>query len=128
MKTILLILLYLTLNPLIACAEDVHLVETLHNDAYITNGMPSESPVYVLLVPIHSGGNDHIEPVVFRTFDVEAMERSIRFWVTQGYLAKGSVLHFDPSPILPRPPEADVNALTDYCKKIGITVVVSTTA
>jgi len=127
MKTILLILIYLTLNTMIACAEDVHLVETLYDDAYIMNGKPSESPVYVLLMPAYPGGNDYVEPEVFRTFDVKAIERSIDFMVSQGIMTKGSILHFDPSPVLPRPSRADLSALTDYCKKIGINVVVAAT-
>jgi hypothetical protein len=74
-------------------------------------------------MPAYPGGNDYVEPEVFRTFDVKAIERSIDFMVSQGIMTKGSILHFDPSPVLPRPPEADVNALRDYCKKIGITLV-----
>ena len=40
----------------------------------------------------------------------------------------GSVLHFDPQPTLERPTEKQIQALKDFCKKLGITLVVSETA
>jgi hypothetical protein len=132
MKTITLILLFLTLNTVIVCAEDVHLVETLYNGAFLDpKGVPSESPVYVLLLPIHDGthgGHVYINPVVLKTFDAKEIGQIINLMVKIGELPSGSVLHIDPSALMAEPPEEQIKALTDYCKKIGIKVDVSGTA
>jgi hypothetical protein len=42
--------------------------------------------------------------------------------------APGSVLHFDPTPDLERPTDAQIQSLTDYCKKLGIALFLSTRA
>jgi len=122
MKTITLILLVVTLNAMAVLAndypvldKDVHLVVRK-----IADGSAEESPLYVLLLPNHN-------PVIFKTFDSKDMERIIG-----DCLASGSVLHYDPNPDIEiptgRPTKAQIQALTDYCKKKGISLVVSPTA
>jgi hypothetical protein len=118
MKTITLIILVVTLNAMAVLArdypvldKDVHLVVR-----EIADGSAAEaSPLYVLLLPDHN-------PVIFKTFDSKDMEGVIR-----AGLASGSILHFDPDPLLKRPTDAQIQSLTDYCKKIGITLIVSLT-
>ena len=123
MKTITLIILVVTLNAMAVLArdypvldKDVHLVVR-----EIADGSAAEaSPIYVLLLPDHN-------PVIFKTFDSKDMERVIR-----DCLASGSVLHYDPNPDIEvptgRPTSAQMQALKDFCKKLGITFVVSQTA
>jgi hypothetical protein len=96
--------------------KDVHMAVRA-----IADGSAAEaSPIYVLLLPDHN-------PVIFKTFDSKDMERVIR-----DCLASGSVLHYDPNPDIEvptgRPTSAQIQALKDFCKKLGITFVVSQTA
>ena len=118
MKTITLIILVVTLNAMTVLAgdyhvldKDVHLVVREIADVSATEA----SPLYVLLLPDHN-------PVIFKTFDSRDMEG-----VIQNGLASGSILHFDPDPLLKRPTDAQIQSLTDCCKKLGITLVVSLT-
>ena len=125
MKTITLILLCITLTTAAAWAKDYHLVTTQLRGAP-ASGTPAEFPVvYVLLVPDENGG---INPLVYKTFGSEDMKLDIRNLIRHGDIAPGSVLHFDPKPDLERPPEAQIQGLQDFCRKLGITLVVSLTA
>jgi hypothetical protein len=129
MKTITLIILCLTLNAVIVCAEDFHLVETIpYGDTLVPSGAPATNSIYVLLLPIHTGAKVVINPVVLKTFDAKEIGQIIGGAVARGLLPSGSILHIDPSPQMEGPPEVQIKALTDYCKKIGITVKVSGTA
>ena len=123
MKTITLILLIVTLNAVVVLAKDypvldkdVHLVVRAIADGSAGEG----SPLYVLLLPDHN-------PVIFKTFDSRDMER-----VIGDCLAPGSVLHYDPNPDIEiptgRPTSAQIQALKDYCKKKGISFIVSLTS
>jgi len=124
MKTITLILLCITLATTAAQAKDYHLVTTQLRGAP-ASGKPAEFPVvYVLLF---SNENGFPVPLVYTKFDSEDMRLDIRNLVGHG-IAPGSVLHFDPTPDLKRPTDAEIQSLTDYCKKLGITFVVSQTA
>jgi len=76
-------------------------------------------------VPDENGG---INPLVYKTFGSEDMKLDIRNLIRHGDIAPGSVLHFDPKPDLERPPEAQIQGLQDFCRKLGITLVVSLTA
>jgi hypothetical protein len=129
MKTITLVLLCLTLNTVIVCAEDFHLVQTIsYGDTLAPSGKPATNSIYVLLLPIHTGSHVVINPVVLKKFDAKEIGQIISGALTRGFLPSGSVLHFDPSPEMERPPEAEIQALTNYCKKAGITLIVSETA
>jgi hypothetical protein len=116
MKTITLIFLCLTLTTAAGLAEDYHLVVR-----QVFDGSAAErSPLYVLLLPNHN-------PVIFKTFDSKDMEN-----VIGSCLLSGSVLRYDPNPDIEiptgRPTEAQIQSLADYCKKKGISLIVSPTA
>jgi hypothetical protein len=121
MKTIALILLCTMMTTAAARAKDYHLVTTQLRGAP-ASGTPAEFPVvYVLLC---SGENGLPVPSVYTKFDSEDMRLDIRNSIGHG-IAPGSVLHFDSAPDLQRPTDAQIQSLTDYCKKLGITFVVS---
>jgi hypothetical protein len=125
MKTITLILLCITLTTTAAWAKDYRLVTTVLRGAP-ASGTPAEFPVvYVLLAPDITG---QLNPMVYKTFDSKDMELDISILIRSGIIAPGSVLHFDPKPDLERPTDAQIQALQDFCKKLGITLVVSATA
>ena len=122
MKTITLILLCITLTTAAALAKDYHLVTTQLRGAP-ASGTPPELPVvYVLLAPDKTG---QLNPMVYKTFDSKDMELDIGGLIRSGIIAPGSVLVFDPNARLERPTDAQIQSLTDYCKKLGITLVVS---
>jgi hypothetical protein len=124
MKTITLILLCLTLTTVAAWAKDYHLMTTQLRGAP-ASGTPAKFPVvYVLLF---SNENGFPVPLVYTKFDSEEMRLDLRNLVGHG-IAPGSVLHFDPQPDLEFPTSAQIQSLTDYCKTLGITLVVSGTA
>jgi hypothetical protein len=123
MKTITLILLCIALTTATAWAKDYHLVATQLRGAP-ASGTPAEFPVvYVLLFSNEDG---FPVPLVYTKFDSEDMRLDIRALVGHG-IAPGSVLHFDPSPDLKRPTDAEIQSLTDYCRKLGLSLVVSAT-
>jgi hypothetical protein len=129
MKIIAIIFTALVLNTLPVLADDVHLVQTIaFGDRMLPANTSATNSIYVLLLPLHESGKVHINPVVLKKFDGKEIGRIIEGAVSRGYLPSGSVLHVDPSPEMVSPPDAEVKILTDYCKKIGITVVVSFTA
>jgi len=130
MKTITLILLCFTLNTLIVCAEDVHLVATQLNGNLVdpVTSKPPTSPAYVLLLPVHSADIVVINPVVFTTFDVKAIGLVIKGAVTRGILTPGSRLGIDVGPTFKPLPDEQIKELSDYCKKLGISVGVAPTA
>src|ERR1700690_1670805 len=103
MKTISLIFLCLTLNAVVVRAEDCHLVQTQIADG-VAPGVPLPSlTVYVLVLPDH-------RVYVFKTFDSHPMEEIIKD------LPRGSVLHYDGNPLIASPPQAQIQALTAFCK------------
>src|SRR5258708_38988564 len=124
MKIIAIIFTALALSTLSLLADDVHLVQTtVHDDP-----VPATNSIYVLLLPLHEGTNVTISPVVLKKFDGKEIGGIIEGAVKLGFLPRGSVLHVDPSSVMMAgPPDAEVKILTDYCKKIGITVAVSLT-
>jgi len=129
MKTITLILFCLALNTVVVRGDDFHLVETaIYGDVWVPRGEPATNSIYVLLLPVHDGGGVVINPVVLRTFDAKEIGQILGGAVKRGFLPRGSVLHIDPRQEMKFPPEDQIKALTDYCKKIGITVKVSLTA
>lgn len=108
-----------------AWAGDFHLAVTQLRGAAFT-GTPAELPVvYVLLLPAENGTT---RPLVYRTFDSQDMELDIRNLARHGDIPSGSVLHFDALPDLERPTDAQIQAFKDFCKKLGITVVITATA
>jgi hypothetical protein len=128
MKTMILVLIGIALNIAVARGDDVHLVETaMYGDVMRPRGEAATNSIYVLLLPLHDGGTVHINPVVLRTFDAKEIGKILRGAVKLDYLPRGSVLHIDPSPVMVRPPDAEVKKLADDCKNIGVTVVVSET-
>jgi hypothetical protein len=125
MKTITLVLLCITLTTAAAWSKDYHLVTTQLRGGPASD-TPAEFPVvYVLLAPDITG---KLNPLVYKTFDSKDMEQDIGVLIRSGIIAPGSVLHFDPMPDLERPTDVQIQSLTDYCKKLGITLVVSFTA
>jgi hypothetical protein len=128
MKTMILVLIGIALNTTVARCDDVHLLETaMYGDVLVPRAEPATNSIYVLLLPLHDGGAVHVNPVVLRTFDAKAIEQILGGAVNLGYLPRGSVLHIDPSPEMKFPPQDQIKALTDYCKKIGMTVELSAT-
>jgi hypothetical protein len=124
MKKIILVVFCLTLTTAASLAKDYYLVATQLRGAPVS-GTPAEFPVvYVLLV---SDINRHLNPMVYKTFDSTDMELDIGALTRSGIIAPGDVLHFDPTPDLQRPSDAQIKALTDYCKKKGIGFVVAMT-
>jgi hypothetical protein len=123
MKKFILVLFCLTLTIAASFAKDYHLVTTELRGAPVS-GTPARHPVvYVLL---SSDANDFPNPLVYAQFDSEDMRLDIRALIGHG-IAPGSVLHFDPTPLLEYPTDAQIQSLKDYCKKLGITLVVSLT-
>jgi len=101
-----------------------HLVATQLRGAP-ASGTPAEFPVvYVLLF---SGENGEVHPLVYQTFDSQDMELDMRNLIRHGDIAPGSILHFDPKPDLARPSDTQIRAFKEFCKKLGITFVVSKT-
>jgi hypothetical protein len=123
MKTIALVLLCITLTTATAWAKDYHLVTTQLRGAP-ASGTPAEFPV--VYVSLYSTEDGFPVPLVYAKFDSEDMRLDIRALVGHG-IAPGSVLHFDPTPDLKRPTDAEIQSLTDYCKKLGISLVVGKT-
>jgi hypothetical protein len=124
MKAITLFLLCITLTTAAASAKDYHLMTTQLRGAP-ASCTPAKFPVvYVLLF---SNENGFPVPLVYTKFDSEDMRLDLRNLVGHG-IALGSVLHFDPQPDLEFPTSAQIQSLTDYCKTLGITLVVSGTA
>ena len=124
MKKIILVLFCLTLTTAATFAKDYHLVATQLHGAP-ASGTPAEFPVvYVLL---YSNEVGFPVPLVYTKFDSEDMRLDLRNLVGHG-IALGGVLHFDPQPDLEFPTSAQIQSLTDYCKTLGITLVVSGTA
>jgi hypothetical protein len=124
MKKIILVLLCLTLTTAAAWAKDYNLLPTQLRGAP-ASGTPAEFPVvYVLLAPDITG---QLNPLVYKTFDSRDMELDIGVLIRSGIIAPGSVLHFDPKQDLEQPTHAQIQSLKDYCKKLGITLVVGQT-
>ena len=123
MKMIAIIFTALALGTWSVLADDVHLVQTIPYD----DTPPSTNAIYVLLLPLHEDGKVIINPVVMKKFDGKAIGGIIKGAVKMGYLPGSSVLHVDPSPLIAPPPDAEVKILRDYCKKVGIPVMVSLT-
>ena len=124
MRKIILVLFCLALTTAATFAKDYHLITTQLRGAP-ASGTPAEFPVvYVLLF---SNENGFAVPLVYTKFDSEDKRSDIRGLIGHG-IAPGSVLHFDPKPDLERPTDAQIQSLTDYCKKLGITLVVGLTA
>src|SRR5580704_10283316 len=97
MKTIILVLFYLTLTAAAALAKDYHLVPTQLRGAAAAGKPPQFPVVYVLLAPDITG---KLNPMVYQTFDSKDMELDIALLIRSGIIAKGSVLHLDLQPDL----------------------------
>jgi len=126
MKIIAIIFTALALSTLSVLADDVQLVRTIvFDDRMLPANGPTTNWIYVLLLPLRQNdGTVHINPVVMKKFDGKEIGRIIEGAVSRGYLPSGSVLHIDPSPEMMSPPDTEVKSLMDYCKKIGITLVI----
>jgi hypothetical protein len=107
--------------------KDFHLVQAQLEDNPTTK-TPSEGPIYVLLVPKKDDPNGGVYPVVYRSFDSKQLGGLIGGLVRVKTLTSSDTLYLDFSPVMAHPPKAEIQALTDYCKKIGITVIFSGTA
>jgi hypothetical protein len=118
MKTITFILLCITLTTTAAWANDYHLVATQLRGAPASDKPAKFQVVYVLLNSMPNAVG-YPAPLVYAKFDSEDIRSDIRS------IPAGSVLHFDPSPLLPSPPDAEMQSLKAYCKKLGISLVVS---
>jgi hypothetical protein len=128
MKIIAIIFTALAMSTLSLRADEIHLVQTIaFGDSMLPANGPATNSIYVLLLPLHESGKVHINPVVLKKFDGKEIGRIIEGSVSRGMLPGGSVLHVDPSPEMALPPDAEVKVLADYCKKIGVTAVVSRT-
>jgi len=101
-----------TLTGVAGWAEDYHLVQT---QVTYTPGAKVESlTIYVLDLPKHRTQS-------FNTFDSKDMEEAI------GKLPRGSVLHYDGNALMKSPSQAQMQTLTSFCKKKGISFIVSPT-
>ena len=100
-----------------------HLVATQLRGAP-ASGKPAEFPVvYVLLF---SNESPFPNPLVYTKFNSEDMRLDIRGLVGHG-IEPGSVLDFDTAQAMQRPTDAEIQSYTDYCKKLGISFVVTMT-
>ncbi|HZF01972.1 MAG TPA: hypothetical protein VE344_08765 [Methylomirabilota bacterium] len=114
MKTIILILFCLTLNTVVVWAEDYHLVQSQIVDEVPLHGSVDSATVYVL--------DCHDQRLyAFRVFDSHPMEEIIK------HFPRGSVLHYDGSAMLASPSPKQIQALMDFCKTKGISLIVSPT-
>jgi hypothetical protein len=128
MKITAIIITALAISTLSVCADEIRLVQTIaYGDTLLPASAPATNSIYVLLLPLHDGAKVHVNPVVLKKFDGKEIGRIIEGAVSRKFLPSGCVLHVDPSPEMERPPDAEVKALTDYCKRIEIHVVVSST-
>jgi hypothetical protein len=128
MKIIAIIITALAISTLSVCAEDIHLVQTIvYDDPPLPASARATNSIYVLLLPLRDGAKVYINPVVLKKFDGKEIGRIIEGAVNTRSLLGSSILHVEPSALMERPPDAEVKALTDYCKRIKITVVVSST-
>jgi hypothetical protein len=114
MKIIVLIF-SLTLTAMACRAVDYHLIQSQVQDEVPMHGPVDKATVYVLLCPDQ-------RVYVFRAFDSHQMEEIVK------YFPKGSVLHYDGMGVggFP-PPQAQMQALTDFCKSKGIVLEISPT-
>jgi len=126
MKTIPLILFCFALNTAIVWGKDFHLTQTELHGA--DTDKPSESPIYVVLVPRKDDPTGGVYPVVYKSFDSQQLGRLILGLLKEKTLTSGDRLYLDFSPVMAHPPKSEIEALTVYCKKMGITVVFSGTA
>jgi hypothetical protein len=102
----------------LAAAEDspkeYHLVQSQIGDEVPLHGPVDSATVYVLVCPDQ-------RLYVFRAFHSHPMEEIIK------HFPRGSVLHYDGNALATRPPEAQMQALTTFCKSKGIDLVLTLT-
>jgi hypothetical protein len=114
MKTPGFALLCLLITTATSRAEDYHLVQTQIADEIPKHGPVDSATVYALVLPDH-----HMN--VFRAFDSKPMEEIIKTF------PRGSVLHYDGNPLQAPPSHAQVEALINFCKSKGISLVFTPT-
>jgi hypothetical protein len=114
MKTIVFILSLLALSTTVVWAEDYHLVQSQIADEVPLHGPVDSATVYVLVFPDH-------RVHVFRALHSKPMEEVIK------HLPRGSVLHYDGNALMASPPQAQIQALTAFCKSKGISLVLTPT-
>ena len=94
--------------------SEYHLVQSQIADEVPLKGSVDRATVYVLVFPdqrLH----------VFRAFHSHAMEEVIK------HFPRGSVLHYDGNALAAPPPEAQMQALTAFCRSKGIELVLTPT-
>jgi len=94
--------------------KDYHLVQSQVADEVPLKGPVDSATVYVLVCPDQ-------RLYVFRAFHSQRMEEVIK------HFPRGSVLHYDGNALAARPPEAQMQALTAFCKSKGIELVFAPT-
>ena len=105
------------LMTMVVRADDFYLVQTPIQKEAATNMASIIFGVYILDLPKNS--------MVFNRFDSPEMEQTIARLVKAGDIPSGSVLHFDGSRFLRSPPDEQIQKFSDFCKRIGIKLVVT---
>src|SRR4051812_780792 len=95
-------------------AKEYHLVQSQIGDEVPLHGPVDSATVYVLVCPDQ-------RLYVFRACHSHRMEEIIKNF------PRGSILHYDGSALAERPPEAQMQALTAFCKSKGIDVILTPT-
>ena len=94
--------------------KEYHLVQSQIGDEVPLRGPVDSATVYVLVCPDQ-------RLYVFRAFYSHRMEEIIK------HFTRGSVLHYDGNALATPPPEAQMQALTAFCRSKGIDVVLTPT-
>jgi len=109
-----LLLVCLKLSAAKDSAMDYHLVQTQIGDEILLHSPVDSATVYVLVCPDQ-------RLYVFRAFHSHPMEEFIK------HFPRGSVSHYDGNALLTTPPQAQIQALTDFCKTNGIRLILTPT-
>jgi hypothetical protein len=94
---------------------DYHLIQSQIADVYSVHGVGTDTAtVFVLVCPdrrLH----------VFRTISSHPMEQAIKDF------PRGSILHYDGNALMKPPPQAQMEALTAFCRSNGISLILTDT-
>ena len=109
-----LVLVWLKLSGAQDSAKDYHLVQSQVADEIPSRGSVDSATVYVLVCP-----GERV--YVFRAFQSHQMEEIIK------HFPRGSVLHYDGNALMQPPSQAQIEALTGFCKSQGLTLSLTPT-
>ncbi len=107
-------LVWLKLSAATDSAKDYHLVQSQVADEVPLRGPVESATVYVLVCP-------DLRLYVFRAFQSHPMEEIIK------HFPRGSVLHYDGNALAKPQTQAQIEALTAFCKSTGISLSLTPT-